>query len=360
MNVLFLIPAPLNISPSQRFRFEHYLPFLKKCGISYTVQSFWSLKAWNILFTKGHFFSKFWGLLGGLARRCFILINVFKYDRIFIHREVAPIGPPIFEWIIAKIWQRKIIYDFDDAIWLSISSSANPQAALIKCSWKVKYICKYSKTVSVGNRYLADYAKKYVKDVRIIPTVVDTEKSHVGLKNQNDIPLTIGWTGTFTNFPHLAKVNNVITKLKKKYDFKYFIISNKDPQLKNVEYVYKEWNVKTEIIDLLSMNIGIMPLEDTEIGLGKCAFKAIQYMSLGIPAIVSPVGANCEVVTNNKTGFWAESDEEWYYHLEKLISSNELRTEIGIAAQKLVTDNYSVKATSALFLNLFKSNQKFL
>lgn len=360
MKVLFLIPAPLNISPSQRFRFEHYWPFLKKCGITYTVQSFWSLKAWNILFTKGHLFSKSLGLLGGLARRCFILINLSKYDRIFIHREVAPIGPPVFEWMIAKIWKRKIIYDFDDAIWLSTSSSANPQAALIKCSWKVKYICKYSKIVSVGNRYLADYAKRYNKDVRIIPTVVDTEKSHMGLKNQNDIPLTIGWTGTFTNFPHLAKVNNVINKLKKKYDFRYFIISNKDPQLKNVDYVYKEWNIKTEITDLLSMNIGIMPLKDTEIGLGKCAFKAIQYMSLGIPAIVSPVGANCKVITNNKNGFWAQNDEEWYHHLEKLISSNELRTEIGIAAQKFVTENYSVKATSALFLNLFKSAQEFL
>ncbi len=73
-------------------------------------------------------------------------------------------------------------------------------------------------------------------DVRIIPTVVDTEKVHHGLKNQDEAPLTIGWTGTFTNFRYLDKVSGVIKELKKKYDFRYLIISNKDPHLESVEY----------------------------------------------------------------------------------------------------------------------------
>ena len=298
MKVLFLVPAPLNISPSQRFRFEHYLPILNENGIIYTIQSFWSLQAWIILFKKGYFFRKTTGLIGGLLRRFFIITNLSKYDYIYIHREVAPIGPPFFEWFIAKIWRKKMIYDFDDAIWLSQSSSANPKSSLVKCSWKVKYICKYAKIISVGNRFLADYAKQYNRNIKNIPTVVDTEKVHTGLKNQNDFPLTIGWTGTFTNFVYLNKVSNVINELRKKYNFSYFIISDKDPKLKGVEYSFKKWNLQTEIIDLLSIHIGIMPLCNSKAGLGKCGFKAIQYMSLGIPAVVSPVGANCEVVKN--------------------------------------------------------------
>lgn len=353
MKVLFLIPAPLNISPGQRFRFEQYLPILKEKGIIYTIQTFWSLRVWNILFNKGYFFSKTFGLLRGLMRRAFIVINVFKYDYVFIYREASPIGPPFFEWLIAKVCRKKIIYDFDDAIWLSMSSSANPQAALIKCSWKVKYICQYSRVVSVGNNFLANYAKLYNKNVRIIPTVVDTEKVHYGLKNQSEVPLTIGWTGTFTNFHNLEKVSSVINSLKKKYDFKYLIISNKDPQLKNVEYLFKQWNFQTEIRDLVSMNIGIMPLNNTEVELGKCGFKAIQYMSLGIPPVVSPVGVNCMIVNNGETGFWAETEDEWYSVLEKLLSEQELRIKIGLAAQKFVTENYSIKATSNLFLDLF-------
>jgi len=361
MKVLFLIPAPLNISPSQRFRFEHYLGELKKNNISFSIQSFWSMAVWNILFKKGHLFLKFSGLFAGLVRRIFVLPSLFKFDYIFIHREVAPIGPPVFEWVISKILRRKIIYDFDDAIWLKWSSSANPYSSLIKCSWKVKYICKYSKTVSVGNQFLADFAKKYNNNVRIIPTVVDTEKVHTGLKDQGKFPLVIGWTGTFTNFYYIGKVSNVINELKKKYEFTYLIISNKDPELNDVEYVYKEWNLQTEIADLLCIHIGIMPLDDEKIGLGKCAFKAIQYMSLGIPPVVSPVGANREVVLNGETGFWAATNEEWYNALEKLICDRELRIKMGLEAQKMIIKNYSVKGTIPLFLNLFKpgvSNSK--
>ena len=360
MDVLFLIPAPLNISPGQRFRFEHYLPELKKNGINYTLQSFWSLRVWNILFNKGHFFLKSFGLIKGFVKRFISVASAYKYDYVFIYREAAPVGPPFFEWLIAKVFRKKIIYDFDDAIWVSMSSSANPSAALIKCSWKVKYICKYSKTVSVGNKFLKKFAGKYNSDVRIIPTVVDTEKVHNRLKNQNDVPLTIGWTGTFTNFHNLEKAGNAISDLKKKYDFNYLIISNKDPQLGNVEYLYKQWNFKTEIDDLLCIHIGIMPLYESEVELGKCGFKAIQYMSLGIPAVVSPVGVNCDVVKNEENGFWADTDEEWYSNLEKLIRDKDLRTNMGMAARNFIVKNYSVKATLNLFLDLFQNNNKFI
>jgi glycosyltransferase involved in cell wall biosynthesis len=355
MKVLFLIPAPLNISPGQRFRFEHYLPLLEKQGIDYTVQSFWSVLAWKNLFHKGHLLSKSFGLLSGMMRRVFMLFTLFKFDYIFIYREVAPIGPPVFEWIISKIWRKKIIYDFDDAIWLRISSSANPKAELIKCSWKVKYICKYSKIVSVGNNFLANYASTFNKKIQVIPTVVDTEKVHRGLKNQNDVPFTIGWTGTFTNFYHLAIISEAINKLKEKYSINYLIISNKDPQLKNVEYSYKQWEFETEIADLLQINIGVMPLYYSEFALGKCGFKAIQFMSLGIPVVVSPVGANSEVVKNNETGFWANSQEEWFYYLEKLIVNKELRIKMGQNSQKFIIENYSVQATKELFLGLFQN-----
>ena len=354
MKILFLIPGPLNISPGQRFRFEHYLPLLAKHGFDYTVQSFWSSGAWKILFDKGYVLLKSLGLLKGFGKRCRMLGSLNKYEYIFIYREAMPVGPPVFEWIIAKVFQKKIIYDFDDNIWLKITSSANPHISIIKCQWKVGYICRYSKVVSVGNNFLADYARQYNVDVRIIPTVVNTEKVHNILKDQNELPITIGWTGTFTNFTYLDRVSKIINELKKQYSFRYLIISDFDPKLKNVEYSYQKWNLKTEIADLLSMNIGIMPLYETGISLGKCGFKAIQYMSLGIPAVVSPVGVNRIVVKNRETGFWAESDEEWYRFLERLIIDTELRIKMGVIARKFIVENYSVNATQNLFLDLFE------
>lgn len=344
--------------PSQRFRFEHYLKILQANNISYKILSFYDDYTWSILYKKGRVFPKIWGLFKNILKRFFQIFSLYKYDFVFIHREMAPIGPPVFEWCIKKIFRKKIIYDFDDAIWVDQSSEANPKAALIKCAWKVKYICKYSKTVSVGNRYLAAYASSFCNDVRIIPTVVDTDLEHNTTKNQLETPLCIGWTGTFTNFYNLDLVNNAIAELQKDLNFEYLIISNEDPCFKNIKYTYKPWQKESEIADLLKINIGIMPLYDREVERGKCAFKAIQYMALGIPAVVSPVGANCEVVQNNENGFWADSVSEWEEKLRLLLLNTGLRQEMGKKAQNFIIQNYSVLATTNIFLSLFQHENK--
>ena len=283
-----------------------------------------------------------------------MILTVFKYDFVYIHREVTPIGPPIFEWIIAKIFKKKIIFDFDDSIWVKIASVANPKVAGLKCSWKVANICKYSKTVSVGNDFLAEYARKYCNDVRIIPTVVNTDSYHNKLKNQEENNFTIGWTGTYTNLYNLQLIKNVIFELQKKYSFNFLIIANRDPMLEKVKYTYKKWELATEIEDLLQMHIGIMPLINSEVELGKCAFKAIQYMSLGIPPVVSPVGANKKVVIDGENGYWANDEKEWYENLEKLITNHQLRTELGTKARNRIIANYSVEANKEKFLKLFE------
>jgi len=353
MKIIILSPYPPFVSPSQRFRFEHYLPDLAEKGIKYDYYSFVNLRIWHLIFRKGNNFEKGIGICWGFIKRFFLLFKIVGYDFVYIHREAAPIGPPFFEFVIAKILRKKIIYDFDDAIWVKISSSANPGASLIKCSWKVKYICKWSYITTVGNQYLADFAGKYCKKVVIIPTVVDTEEVHNKLKNQSDQPLTIGWTGTFTNFYNLEKIINPVRKLQQKYNCSFLIIADKDPLFSQMQYQFIKWNKATEIEDLIKLNIGVMPLNNTEVELGKCGFKAIQYLSLGIPAVVSPVGANCAVVEDVVSGFWAETEEAWYNKLELLITDTNKRISMGKAARVHIIKNYSVTATKELFLNLF-------
>ena len=54
MKILFLAPYPAYESPSQRYRFEHYLENLKQEGVDYTYKPFLSLKAWANFFQRGH------------------------------------------------------------------------------------------------------------------------------------------------------------------------------------------------------------------------------------------------------------------------------------------------------------------
>ena len=354
MNILFIAPYPKTIAPSQRFRFEHYLPDLEQLNITWTYKTFVTGSDHKIMFKKGKSLHKAFIVIKGFLRRTALIFTLKKYDVVFVHREASLLGPPVFEWLIAKVWRKKMIYDFDDAIWVPTASAANPIAASIKCAWKVAKICRWSTIVSVGNQYLANYAKQFCNDVRIIPTVVDTEASHNTIKNQDEPSLTIGWTGTFTNFVNLPLVLSSMRRLQEKYTFEFLIIADKDPLLDNIRYTFLKWNKATEITDLLKMNIGIMPLLKKEIQLGKCAFKAIQYMSLGIPAVVSPVGTNCEVVQDKVNGYWADNDEEWYNALEKLLLNTNERFEMGKLAKELIESKYSVIATKDMFINLFR------
>ena len=353
MKILLLAPAPANISPSQRFRFEHYLTLEQNNDLNFVYESFLDKQSWGVLHLHDHHLLKTVGIMKGFARRIGLLFTLHQYDWVYIHREAAPVGPPIFEWLIAKVWRKKIIFDFDDAIWVSAASVANPGVAFLKCTWKVRHICKLSSIVTVGNDFLGDYARQYCKDVRLIPTVVDTDTQHNQLKNQDDQPLAIGWTGTFTNFYNLLKITPVLARLKEKYAFTFLVIADKDPGFTDVKYIFRKWQVDTEIEDLMQFHIGLMPLENSEVELGKCAFKAIQYMSLGVPPVVSPVGANSVVVQNGINGMWADGADEWYLALEALINNTDLRTQIGKAARDRIVNHYSVKATTERFFKLF-------
>lgn len=350
---MLLAPAPPNRSPSQRFRFEHYLNLEHHNNLNFDYKSFLSAKGWGVLHLHNHHLQKTAGIITGFAKRVALLFTLHQYDWVYIHREAAPLGPPIFEWLIAKVWRKKIIFDFDDAIWVSAASVANPGVASIKCTWKVAHICKLSTIVTVGNSFLGDYARQYCKDVRLIPTVVDTDTQHNQLKNQDDQPMVVGWTGTFTNFYNLLKITPVLARLKEKYDFTFLVIADKDPGFTDVEYTFRKWQVDTEIEDLMQFHIGLMPLENSEVELGKCAFKAIQYMSLGIPAVVSPVGANLNVVENRVSGFFADSDNEWYSAIKELIIVSGLRKEMGLKAREKIEAAFSVKSTKQDFFNLF-------
>lgn len=353
MRILFLAPYPAFESPSQRYRFEHYLPYLKEKGIDYVYKPFLSKSAWAVFFKPGNTFRKGMGVLAGYGRRFLQLFTLFRYDYIFIHREAAPIGPPVFEWMMAKLFGKKIIYDFDDAIWIPATSSYNKAASKLKNFGKVAKICKWSYKVSVGNAYLGAYASQFNKNVVLVPTVVNTEEVHNQLQNQQTTTPAVGWTGTFSTLQYLDLILPVLQELQQQYDFIFYVIADKDPALPLKNYRFIKWSKATEAKDLLNFHIGLMPLYDNEIAKGKCGFKAIQYMSLGIPAVVSPVGVNSQIVDEGLNGFLSAAPQQWKQHLEILLKDATLRAAMGTAARKKIEDHYSVTATKDLFVSLF-------
>ncbi|QHL89053.1 glycosyltransferase [Nibribacter ruber] len=354
MKILFVVPYPYGKAPSQRFRFEQYLGLLEEAGGEYEFAPFLDVHTWQILYNPGHVIQKVVGILKGFLKRISLLFSLAKFDFIFIHREATPIGPPFFEWIVAKVFGKKVIYDFDDAIWVPNTSVSNKIVAGIKWHHKVESICKWAYKVSCGNSYLQSYALQFNPNSIVNPTTIDTVHLHNQIKDQHTYDVVIGWTGTHSTMKYLDLVIPVLKKLEEKYKFIFKVISNQPPQFNLKSLEFTPWQKETEIQDLLSFNVGIMPLEDDQWAKGKCAFKALQYMALGIPAIVSPVGMNTEVVDDGINGFICQSADEWYIKLEGIILDSEMRSKLGRAARKKIENHYAVTANRLTFLGLFK------
>jgi len=340
-----------NRSPSQRFRYEQYIPWLEKNGMECSLR--WIINPEDeAAFYKGNLFAKGIVFLKATLRLISICMRIHKPDAIFIQREVYFLGTSFFEKWLSK--KAPLIYDFDDSIWMPNISESNKHLAFLKNPKKTEEIIKLSKTIIVGNRFLADYAEQFHKNVVIIPTVVDIEKY---IPNPNPISketITIGWSGSHTTVAHFKKILPVLELLKQKYKERIDFIVIGDPHFEYLplDIKGKPWCAAHEIEDLYQIDIGIMPLPDDAWSKGKCGFKAIQYMALGIPTVMSPVGVNPEVADFGSAALLATTEAEWLDALSQLIENPALRQQMGTAARSHIVKNYSLQANAEKYLEV--------
>lgn len=359
MRILFLVPYPYDKAPSQRFRFEQYLDALRKDGWEYRISSFLDDEAWSVLYRKGHLLSKITGLLRGYLRRISDLLRLFKYDVVFIHREASPFGLPWIEWLVTRFFGKYTVFDFDDAIWIPNASESNDWLTRsLKFFGNTGKICKWSTVVSAGNKFLGEYAARYNKRVVINPTTIDTNEHHNTTTDHSNHKFIIGWTGSHSTVGFLDELVPVFEYLEQKYDFELHVICDVPPRfnLKCLKFI--TWSKQAEIDDLLNFNVGIMPLPDNIWSKGKCGFKALQYMALGIPAVVSSVGVNTEIVEHEVNGCICKTMDDWKYYLERLLSDPEYLRNLSHQTRQKVLEKYSVEANRQNFLSLFKAAEQ--
>lgn len=347
-----IAPYPKGEAPSQRFRFEQYTSFLEDHRFKICYHSFHTKKSWERLYKKGLFVQKILDLNYNFLRRWLLLFRLIGAKHIFMHREMAHLGPPVFEWILVKIMRRKYVYDFDDAIWIPNYSTANARFQKLKCYWKVPYLIKWASKVSAGNDFLAKYALQFHSEVEVIPTTIDLENQHTQWVNQDKKPVVLGWTGTHSTMHYLDFVVPILRKLEQEFDFQFKVISNKRPNYDLRSLAYQDWKEETEIADLAEIQIGIMPLVLDAWSEGKCGFKALQYMALGMASIVSPVGVNTKIIQHGVNGLVAETTEEWEDALRKLLENETLRKELGKNAGKSIEQHWSVAVWKEKYVKL--------
>ncbi len=353
--ILFIVPHRIARSPGQRFRFEQYLTFLEENGFLFTYSFIISEKDDNVFYSKGKLLNKFWILLKSIFTRIKDIRRANDFDLIFIYREALMLGSTFFEKRLKKK-HPKIVLDFDDAIWLNDVSDGNKYLAWLKNPSKTARIIKLSDMIFAGNNYLANYAFQFNNNVKTIPTTLNTNVFKPEIKDTKKNRICIGWTGTSTTLKHFKLLISCLVKIKNKYGDKvYFKIISDVPYItEGIEIINCKWQLKTEVQDLSEIDIGIMPLPDDEWAKGKCGFKGLQYMSLEIPTIMSPVGVNSEIIQDGVNGFLANKEEEWINKLSLLIESPILREQLGKKGRETVVAKYSFDSQKQFYLSYFK------
>ena len=351
--LLFIAAHRPNRSPSQRFRFEQYIPFLEQNGYTCDFSLLVSPNDDLFLYQEGYAIKKIMFLIKTYYIRLQDLLKAKHYDIIFIQREAIMFRSVFFEKTFAK--KTKIIFDFDDAIWLMDISDGNKKYKWFKDPSKISKIIQLSHLIFAGNKYLAEYASRFNNNITIIPTTIDTEYHKKMNYDKPNEKICIGWTGSTTTIKHFDMAVPFLIKLKEKFGSQiYFkLIGSETYTNPSLELKGTKWQINKEIQDLSEIDIGIMPLPDNEWSKGKCGFKGLQYMAMEIPTIMSPIGVNNEIIQDNVNGYLASSEEEWVEKISNLILSKNLRTLFGEKGRQTIIEKYSVQSTKKTYLENF-------
>ncbi len=340
-------------SPGQRFRIEQWEPLLRARGVEITYEPFENEELHRLLYRTGNMGRKLAHVSRGFARRLSVIDSVRQYDVVYIFREAALLGPPVFERLIKRT-HVPMILDFDDAIFVSYRSPSNGYLSYLKFAAKTKTICRLASHVIVGNSYLAEYARQFNPRVTIIPTTIDTQKYTVRREEKTDVPV-IGWTGSFSTVQHLDTLRGALQKLARRERFRLRVIGTPEYRLEGVEVEPIRWRSESELDDLRPIDIGVMPLPNDAWSKGKCGLKALQFMALGIPTICSPVGVNTEIIQDGENGFIADTEQEWVDKMGRLLRSVDLRNRLGLAGRATVEQKYSAIAQAPRVYEVIES-----
>jgi hypothetical protein len=338
--------------PSSRYRHFQYLTFFKKHFDTYTLPFFKS--NYNYKFNNLKTYYNIFRSV--LLRMYYVIFFVKKNDIVLIEYELLPYFPAVLENILL-FKNVNFILDYDDAIFHNYDQHPHKIINYLLKN-KIPYISSKASYVITGSPYLTNYFLNFNDKVIEIPTSINYQiySSSVQKKCRNTI--NIGWLGSSTTSKNLLILNKVFYDLKLKYKNKIKILfcgfdENLLTYFNNTEIEIIKWSSKNEFDFLNNIDIGIMPLEYNDFNKGKCGFKLIQYMAMGIPTISSPFETNIKINQNNNNLF-ASSEADWYNSLVNMIDNINNFEEIGLYNIDIVKNFYNIEVNYKKYINLLK------
>jgi glycosyltransferase involved in cell wall biosynthesis len=283
-----------------------------------------------------------------VVRRELLLFN--DYGDLFLERLLLTLNP-------------NVVLDFDDDI-----GAAKREPRPISRIGRVlrESPSKFAECLGLYPAFIAgsSYLEQLAHDARttdapadivVIPTAVSYENEAPKVYASNDEPITFGWIGTDANLPQLEIAVPALEELSREVPLRLLVISGSGLQVTTTYPVdNRRWSLDTQLDDLREVDVGLMPLFNTRAERGKCGFKLIQYMGLGIVGVASAITTNCEIVTDGVDAFLVDPDGDWVEALRRVVARRADFAAIGAAARETVQRRYSVDAHAASYVAFFE------
>jgi glycosyltransferase involved in cell wall biosynthesis len=315
--------------PSSRFRIRQFIEPLRRLGVS-VAEHHPPLDKYALKRVPP---------LAALARLPAVLA-ARAGDVVWLERELIADRHTLERFVGARR-----LFDVDDAIWLLNGSNFSEK------------IAAGSLGVIAGNEFIADHYRRHCERVWVVPTSLDT-RVWKPPAHREGAEWVIGWTGTSSNLPHLLAIEEPLADFLSRHDdCRLLIVCDREPRLNKIparSRSFVRWSPENEVASVQRMNVGLMPLPDTQWARGKCALKMLMYMAVGIPLIASPVGVGDRLIRRAEVGIAAKSGGEWYEALRLLFDRRELASVMGMAGRKLVEEEYSVAKHAVTLADIFR------
>lgn len=322
MNILALVEAEDHVCC--RYRISAFRPHWESAGHSLSIRA----------------------LPRGIWARLRALAAVGSADVVVLQRKLLS----RVEVALLRRNARRLVFDFDDALWLRDSHSGKGFTSS-KRARRFQAIVRAADAVVAGNSILAAEAGSRAT---VIPTCINLGSYPVH-SAKISAPIQLVWIGSSSTLKGLElqrelwdAVGTAIPGVRLK------VICDRFPHFANLPVDAVPWNDATEAEELASADIGIAWVPDDPWSRGKCALKLLQYHAAGLPVIANPVGVQAEIIRPGENGFLATTPDEWIRSIRTLADDADLRQRLGTAGREQVRTSYSVEVGAAQWLTLLE------
>ena len=343
MRILFLTEGVT--TPSSRFRVHQFVPHFEQLGVECAVRHGYDASYNRINQLPIAPLYK----LASRIKRALHALEAPRYDLIFLQRPALPIST--LPEALLRALNPHILFDFDDHIAMTLSGQVDPRRAAV-----LEHACQISSHIIAGNDYLATLTHR-PEHTTVLPTVIDTNlyTPRQPQAKTPGRPRVLGWMGTAGNFRY---INPLWPQIRRALDaspgWTMRLVSNThNPVFDHPRVEQITWSKETELDLLRSFDVGIMPLEDTPAAQGKCGFKLIQYMAVGVPVVASAVGVNVRLVEQGGAGALVRDPELWGEALLEMFSRDDLDA-MGLSGRAHIEQAYSIDSVLPRYMDLFE------